>query len=247
VIDCITITNNRFKSVLQTIESVSAQDLHERRHIVVVDRCHKMLQLLREQQVENPHLDVLFSGERHHDRDLDHLVYLRRMALGYSSGDMVAYIDDDDTWDPNHLSTLVHHIRNADVALSSVRLVRENGEPALLDKLCPWASSSEEAKEQFNRLVEIGVYETGKNVSHPILQRSPDGNLLICGFTSASMFVGKTARSFSLNFTHDLKYRKGEIHDAIYRIVNAGLNHNCLPQTTVTYRLGGFSNGRLMF
>jgi len=169
------------------------------------------------------------------------------MALARTKSEAIAYIDDDDVWHEEHLACSVKMLEDDDIVLTGVHIIHSDGSPALVDGLCPWASDSSAAREQFDRLVELGVYARGESTSMPVIVTRPDGSLEICCHTSTSVFRGDLARRLIPAYSSDLIYRKGEIHDVIYRALHEGLTVKCLATATATYRLGGFSNGRLEF
>lgn len=242
-IDCVTITHSRPTTLEQCIESVRIQVGVEKRHIVVVDRNLELFLRLQD-EAERRNLKIAFFPSRRSSTDYDHLIDLRRFATNLTSGPLVAFLDDDDEWDSDHLQTLASEIGSNAGILAGARVLMPDGRPALLDEQCPWASSKLLARSQFEHFCSIGVYERGTNHSFPVIYGSEDA-LNIHLLSSASLFDGFTLRAYSFRHFTEAQHRGGDIHDLCSRIISDGAGIKCIRNVTMTYRLGGFSNARL--
>ena len=245
-VDCITVTHDQKRPIFETIESVQNQSHRTFRHIIVVDRNPRLFDRISRFCSSYETVFVFQSETRSHTADLDHVVALRRMALGRTSGQAVAYIDDDDIWENRHLECLLPSLKDHEIVLSGCKVVNPDGSLALLDGVCPWETGHHKAREQFEKLEDIGVYSREKSISFPVVRREEEEIHIYC-HTSTSLFDGKVARRLLPSFSSQLEYRKGEIHDIIFRGLKLGLRVKCLPISTATYRLGGFSNGAIEF
>lgn len=59
-----------------------------------------------------------------HREELNRGVSARRYGASLASGDVIAYLDDDNAWRPNHLDTLVTALESADFAYSRALCIR---------------------------------------------------------------------------------------------------------------------------
>lgn len=118
---------NMGKYVGQALDSIASQT-HPHWELIVVDDCGA-LDGTKEQ------LDVF--GAAHPDHRIAYTRHMtnrgvsaaRNTALASAQGDLLAFLDPDDLWTPNHLSAQVKAItvRGADVAYTGVNMIDSNG------------------------------------------------------------------------------------------------------------------------
>ncbi|WP_408611855.1 glycosyltransferase family A protein [Falsiroseomonas oryzae] len=239
-VDCITITNGKQASLERTIESVRRQTHVYWRHIIIVDRNNQLHCQLEQEFRSDRRYSIFCSRRPVRGYQLDHVVFLRNMALQHIRHNFAAFLDHDDEWDCDHLRLLLAEFGQAAAVISGVRIYHKSGLRALLDARCPWATTDEAAKEQFARFADIGVYERGSNVAYPFVYQSSN-DVQVYLFTSAILYRAHELLSRRFVPSREHSQNWGESHDLIHRIIRSGRPVKALRVATVSYQLGGFS------
>jgi glycosyltransferase involved in cell wall biosynthesis len=101
------------------------------------------------------------------------LGFLRNFGISIANGDYICYLDDDNTYDSNHISSLVQTIESnptIDIAYSWRRLVYEDGTPYLAEEY-PWTPTARLASDKsslsrfiYDHLVANGIRSPGSNI-----------------------------------------------------------------------------------
>ncbi|MEQ9207269.1 MAG: glycosyltransferase family A protein [Phycisphaerales bacterium] len=169
---------------------------------------------------------------------------LRNLGVRLSTAPLIAHLDDDNTLEPQHLSSLAHLLKDpaVDIAHSWRRMLQPDGRPVHLQRY-PWviAHRDEIAKEVFDSLVAQGIFERGGAV---IRDRVPDADGDLYHIDSSEWMMRRSvfdAVSFLENATpRQMIYQYTEDYLFCRDAVRAGLIFACSEKITLNYYLGGY-------
>jgi glycosyltransferase involved in cell wall biosynthesis len=267
-ITVVTLTRQRPELLSRAIASVRSQDYPARvDHLVVIDACTETAEYLRGRESSSlrrilPHFESRAPGEIPDGHAGVELVYpriARLLNIGVRMADSrwIAFLDDDNEYEANHLSTLVDcAVRNNCLAAHSFRgIYNADGSPYLEPKF-PWARDPEEASRIYELLCARGVWVRN---SHILKDRAGPGGLT--PFRNSTILSGRdpvflvdtsvwlldrdllmkypvpetfSQEDFQNNTAPDDKFLELLLENEI-RIVATGL-------PTLRYYLGGISN-----
>ncbi|MDC9607070.1 glycosyltransferase family 2 protein [Xenorhabdus griffiniae] len=245
-ISVITLTRYRPVEVKRAIMSVQQQTEPAAEHIVLVDGDHQIEQSVKE--------FIDFSGI---ERCKVHLIprklsdvsgpgrssVLRNIGVQMAENPWIAFLDDDNEWLPNHLSSLMAlaHQSNSPAVYSEVAIFTAEGEP-YLEHRWPWAHTQEEGENKYRDYVERGILIPGSNVIH---DRSEVRDVPVD--TSAWLLDRNLLLSvpfqeaFSID---DAQTLTSEDDKLFYTLLKRGVRLACTFKPTLVYYLGGYSNSR---
>jgi len=179
---------------------------------------------------------------------MERVARLRNVGLSLSSGSLLCFLDDDNDWSHNHLSSLSNVIQSKDVdtAYCWRRILDEDGRE-WDGTTFPWGYEPDRKREIFDRLEVAGVVTKGSNVFRDTLFFDDGGQRV--GLVDMGSWLFRRHVFDSIRFEDT--YTDWEIIDLISEddklsqaILDRGFSTSCSEQPTLTYRLGGFSNGR---
>lgn len=243
----ITLTLNRPDSLMRAIRSVRAQVTEfPFEHMVLVDACRATAERL-EREALPANLDWTlvprgpgdYSGPGRSSR-------LRNQGVARSRSPWIAFLDDDNEWEPDHLQGLVAcaETSGARAVHSHLKAFHEDGTP-YLDPHFPWSSDPDEGRRKYLEMCRLGVYTPGSNIfkdradpaGHPDPVRSVDtGEWLLARELLLEV-------PFRDDFTtEDGAERTGEDDKLLADLIARGERIVCNGQPTLRYYLGGYSN-----
>ncbi|MGH3620558.1 MAG: glycosyltransferase [Sciscionella sp.] len=228
-------------TLLRCIWSVEAQCYDGPiEHVFVIDDCPAACRLLDQQQ---PHGTRQMHYVLRTAQDADgpaRLAYLRNLAVDVSTHDLIAFIDDDNEWEPDHLASLVAARRSADsFSHSERRLFYAGGHPFVAPEF-PWKRDVITRRALYARYVELGAVTPGDNIWRDRVDL-PD--------TCVDLGEWLLPRQFVLGVQFDLAYSLADWQNILVedgklaRKINAsGLPIISTKRPTLRYYLGGYSN-----
>lgn len=171
---------------------------------------------------------------------------LRNTALGYVTAPLVAFLDDDNAWEPGHISSLTQLLSEtrALAVHSWRRLLTPDGEPHVPDTFL-WLRDPQAAAARFALLSDAGMFVRDSE----IVRDRP--TLPIGGRDYGMVDMGEwlfDRRLFELvtfhtNWTADeIAHGMGEDDKFLRRLRELLIPVHCTEQATLRYRLGGFTN-----
>jgi len=171
MITVLTVTR-RPQHVPRYIESIAAQDFDSiMRHVVVVvvvvDGDPRVRKAIDDEGSPYP-LEVIFVPRSASDEDGPaRLAVLRNLAADAAGAGFVAFHDDDNTWEADHLSSLwqTRIDERADIVHSERKVFESNGEPYLRPEF-PWGRDVATRRAIYAYCLEAGIMERGSNVMH---------------------------------------------------------------------------------
>lgn len=244
----ITVTRGRPKSLRRAIAAVSGQCCsHVSAHIVLVDDCEATWRDLATSPV--PSVWPRWCERRGEDRTgPGRHGKLRDYGARLANSPWLAYLDDDNEWQPEHLHSLL--ARAAETGAKAVhswqQIYNEDGTP-FLDERNPWMRTRKLGIRDYPRLVRLGVMNKGSNIfrdradqeAGPDAIRDVDGGAWLLEVALTERF------GFTYSFdAQDERLRIGEDDKFLEALLAASIPIECTKLPTLLYRLGGFSNTR---
>lgn len=175
-ITVITLTRQRRELLRRAIASVSSQDYPGHiDHLIIIDDCVETLETLRGMEGSSrrrliPHFESRAPGEFPDGPIGLNIVYPRiagllNIGVRMANSHWVAFLDDDNEYETNHLSSLVNCAAQNDcLAVHSCRGIFHSDGSPYLDSLFPWARDPEEGSRIYELLCSRGVWVRGSNV-----------------------------------------------------------------------------------
>lgn len=168
-ISVIILTKNRKEKLLNAISSVSKQDFTNPIEILLVgDNCDYL------ESLELPRLSKNITVKRHNiilDKSIDknlivhRVATIRNFAIKLTSQNCICFLDDDNLWEVNHLSTLMNTLQTnqCKATYSWRKLFLNNGKP-WIPTTWPWIGSDVPQKELLTIYKELGMLDLKTNV-----------------------------------------------------------------------------------
>lgn len=179
---------------------------------------------------------------------VERVARLRNAALAFVRGTYVCFLDDDNRWQGNHLSSLVETMRTAStLAVHSWRqLVDEDGLPWIPDRF-PWGHDPRRSSSLYKLFVSAGIMDSRSNVFRDVFGLGMGGEIIDAVDMGAWLFH---ARLFdSLRF--ETAYTSWEIANSVTEddkllasMRRGNIAVACSKVPSLVYRLGGYSNKR---
>jgi 3-dehydroquinate synthetase/MoaA/NifB/PqqE/SkfB family radical SAM enzyme len=177
---------------------------------------------------------------------LRHVAHLRNLALELVRAPFVAFLDDDNIWAPDHLSSLFKCAARSDAIAAHCwrRVIRSDGQPAQLAKF-PWLPAGTPAERgAFGDCVRTGVFtERGAIIRDTVAATiGEQAGLVDMG---SWLIKRETLEGFRFPESYsekDLAEGVGEDDKLLQHLKGQNGPIACTDRPTLTYRLGGFSN-----
>ncbi len=256
----VTITRSREDELLRCIESVSTQTYEGAiEHLIIGDESEILRRLERKILDDFPQVRIMHIRTSEYVHEYNEVYYpsrigyLRNLGLEASDAELFCHLDDDNTYDSDHVSSLVATILSEPeigIAYSWRRMQRSDGSPYIFDSY-PWTpqprlavGKPELSKYIFEELVLGGVFTPGEPVIRDALidQR---GRHVYTVDTNELMVRREVHHDFK--FVVDFEWREmvGDYSDD-YAFVKlcyeAGIRFKASRRATVNYTIGGVSN-----
>ncbi|XUK63978.1 hypothetical protein ABMA10_18610 [Plantibacter sp. RU18] len=242
----VTLTRNRPHALRRNLASVKRQNHQNVTQYVIGDRCEFLSSDLNLRALQEEFPDAVFSRNtaRVDDYLPTHLARLRFNASRQATADVVAVLDDDNEYEFDHLSRLLHSMDEAgsDAAHSWRSLWAADGRPWLIQDEDPWVPDQRLSKISFRALSALGVLKTGSNIVRDSLSYAGkpgrvDSNEWLLSRALFEEYAAPHQASRAerrLQFTEDVLLSRRLISDAVCVATS--------PHATVRYYMGGYSN-----
>jgi len=172
---------------------------------------------------------------------------LRNTALDWVQAPLIAFLDDDNSWEPEHLASLVDLMDSTGVPAvhSWRRLLDVDGTPHVPDTF-PWLRDSGAAAARYALLRDAGVFTVGSDVvrdraSLPV--GDSDYGMVDMGEWLFNRRLLDLVRFDTTWSGDDLRNTVGEDDKLLRRLRELLVPMPCTERPTLRYRLGGFTNG----
>jgi glycosyltransferase involved in cell wall biosynthesis len=246
-ITVITITRGRPDLLRRAISAVRRQLPNAvLEHLVLVDACDETGAMLESLPAE-PHLQWRVVPRRPGEHSgPGRSSRLRNLGVQEALGDWIAFIDDDNDWESDHLSTLQAHASSGSspAVHCAMQMFHRDGRAYCEDRV-PWARDAGQARAEFARLVKLGVAQWGSNL---FMDRAdPVGT--VGGVQSVDTGEWLIRRAFlrtipfRTSFTaSDEEGLVGEDDKLMADVLAAGVRPTSTNKPTLRYFVGGYSN-----
>lgn len=171
---------------------------------------------------------------------------LRNMALQLVDTPLVCFLDDDNVWAFNHVSSLVFSMRSAGVPAvhSWRRLVRNDGSDCIPDDF-PWLPAGEASRRLYEAYLSAGVLSHDDAIVRDVASLIVDGRELGMVDMGEWLFERQLLKVVGFETTYsdaDVAGRITEDDKLLARLRSLEIPIACTAKPTLVYRLGGFSN-----
>ncbi|MFD9498815.1 glycosyltransferase family 2 protein [Streptomyces sp. NPDC060035] len=252
----VTVTRNRPELIPQVIETVRAQDYpHAIEHLVVVDEDEERYREVAESSATSSGAFAAprtvrwhFARRRPGDRSGPPVLgRLRNEAVRTAGTPLVAFLDDDNTLEKHHYSSLLRCMRQTGCTAvhSQRRLFDAVGRP-YVTQLSPWKRDIPAAAARYAELRRHCVYVPWSNVIRDQVHGRDVPDRIQMVDTSEWLFTRDQAMAtpFGEVFSQE-DWRKviGEDNKLLAGIVDGDVPVASSHMPTLHYVLGGLSNG----
>jgi hypothetical protein len=248
LVTVVTVTRDRPDQLLRAAASVAAQEGVRVEHVVIGDNCPALAgTLASELRRRFPSLLWVNVGPTEDGGGYlpSRLAFLRNLGSRVGGGKLIAQLDDDNAFQPDHLSSLRQALAarpEAQVAHSWRRLLATNGQP-FVPRSDPWHPDPGRREASYDHLVSLGVFEPGSPVVRDRLRAA--GRVVARVDTSEFLIRRELHERMpwpttfsraqqSLGFTEDLVFS--------HQLVKRGVEVACSERATLDYYMGGYSN-----
>lgn len=171
---------------------------------------------------------------------------LRNAGVCLTKSSLLAFLDDDNAWLPDHLSSLIRLMQDSDSeAVHSWRsLELPDGTPWVPDAF-PWLTPGTHAERHlFSTYRQLGVLQDDNIVRDEVTMSFENHE-----YGMVDMGEWLFRRHILQEFPFETEYSRCDINDHVTEddklligLRKAGIRTSCTSKPTLKYRLGGFSN-----
>jgi glycosyltransferase involved in cell wall biosynthesis len=183
----------------------------------------------------------LYVSRDVHDSDGPaRLAVLRNQAVELAESEYVAFLDDDNEWEPTHLHSLWSTIeeQSVDIAHSERKLFHHDGSPYLTEEF-PWGRDEVSRRAIYAYCLEAGIMERGSNVVHDRMEmRFTWIDLGEWLFRREFLIANPFETRYSLWDWYNLNVEDQSLPRAIFE---SRLSVASTKQSTLHYFLGGYT------
>jgi glycosyltransferase involved in cell wall biosynthesis len=257
LVTVVTPTHNRPAELARAMASVAAQSGVHVEHLVFGDNCPTLADpsVVRDLSERFPHAVIVnVTGAEHAALPQDYLPArigaLRNKGIAAARGDWIAQLDDDNEFEPDHLSSLLGCLaanQGVEVAHSWRMLVSPDGSPYEITGENPWHPDPELRAPSYERLVELGVFEPASSVVRDALRA---GGKEFNGVDTSELLVSRRMHErFLFPTTYSRWWQKLEwTEDYAWCVLldRAKVPMVCNEKPTLRYYMGGYSNAAVV-
>jgi len=240
----LTVTRSR-PGILQErcLSSVKRQTVPVR-HVVIVDGCSATLQDL---STRRPEAEVIFCPRSANDRSgPGRLARLRNLAVTQATTKWVAFLDDDNEWESDHIDSLVTLAETSRIPAvhSQRRVLHSDGSP-WVEAEWPWSRDPDESRRKYAHALHCGVVTPGQPYMRDRADRHTqagswrDVDLNAWIFERTLLLAHPFLEEYTASHERDFV---GEDSVLLEELLEADVPIACTGRPTLRYYLGGWSN-----
>lgn len=248
-ITVITITRGRPHLLKRAMASMAGQ-LYEGpvSHLILVDDCPATASMLTSIADSSSSLfEWIHVGRTHVSVDgPSQLAPLRNLAVRLATSTYIAFLDDDNEFEPNHLATLANcaAVSGCRAVHSWRRLFLPDG-AAYLEPRMPWKRDPEEGRRLYQELCAQDVFEVGSNMVRDRVD--PKGHPNPARMVDMGEWLFERTLLLEFPFCEQYTYQDWlavipEDNKLLSMLVESGIPIASTEQATLRYYLGGYSN-----
>ena len=240
LITVLTVTR-RPEHLARCLRSVRDQDHRGHvRHLVVVDDNPDCCEIARREGVQDD--DIILDARGPDDVDgPSRLAGLRNLAVRAAGDTWIAFLDDDNRWETEHLRSLWSAIvdSGADLAHSQRRIYEADGSPFLRAEF-PWGRDELTRRAVYAYCLVAGIMSTGSNVMRDRLEmRFTWVDLGEWLFPPGFLLANPFHTTFEAWDWYNISVEDRELPRAVF---NSGLTVVATGEPTLHYFMGGYTN-----
>jgi glycosyltransferase involved in cell wall biosynthesis len=253
LVTVVTPTKNRPAELARAMASVAGQRAVRVEHLVYGDDCPALADpsIVRDLTERFPQAVITnITGAEHAALPQDYLpariASLRNMGIAAASGSWIAQLDDDNEFEPDHLSSLLDCLSanpGIEIAHSWRRLCAPDGSPYGIAGENPWHPDPALRASSYTRLVELGVFQPDSPVICDALRA---GGKEFNGVDTSELLVSRAMHErFPFPTAYSRWWRKLEwTEDYAWCVLvdRAKTPMVCSGRPTLRYYMGGYSN-----
>jgi dTDP-4-amino-4,6-dideoxygalactose transaminase len=168
----------------------------------------------------------------------DRIAELRQLAARTCDADYTAFIDDDNLWTTDHLSSLLAKVRQGAAAAHSWReLILPDGTAAAQSRF-PWLPAGAEADDVWHKMVTSGSMTPGES----IVREGSDIGMVDMGEWLFATWLLRLLKFCRPRTAEELDSRMGEDDILLNQLCRFQVPLACTERASLRYRLGGMSN-----
>jgi len=247
-ITVITLTRGRSHLLTRAINTVQKQVCRVPvQHLILVDACNETREYLGTKSDLPPNLQWIYIERSDLNAPIaGRLAYLRNTGVHLARTHWIAFLDDDNELQPNHLDTLLECAYSTGFAAvhSERALFYQDGSPFLGDWI-PWCADEAEARSDYDWLRDKGVMTPGSNIMKDRVEASDVpyavqivdiGEWLV--YRRLLLEIPFRTEYDDMDRIHGMTEDSKFLMDLIRRSEPIA----CTSQATLVYYLGGFTN-----
>jgi glycosyltransferase involved in cell wall biosynthesis len=245
LVTIITPTFNRPELLFQAVESVTKQTYRSIEHIIVGDNCpmletievkEKLFRLNPALRLTNlkPGEPITYGPAR--------IARVRNAGIDLTNGDFIAHLDDDNTFDADHVEGLLEAFNNCPEAVMTFsyrKLLIEGIEPYLYS-YHPWSPDLETARKVYEVYSRMGIYQTN---SHLMRDRISFHEERDCTLDTNEMMIKREFHQifkFKTDFSEAMKEQElGEDDVFCEEVYRQGYRVAASGRFSLNFRVGG--------
>lgn len=249
-VSVVILTKNRYDEFIRAINSVIRQDILLKIEIIVIgDNCEYIKDVIFDDIPKNINvkkINVYLDEKKEYKITVKRVATLRDIAIRLFEGEYVCFLDDDNEWEPYHLSSLLKVVNNKDyLAVYSWRkLYLKNRSPWIPDHW-PWLGSDLSQKELLRIYQKIGMLRNNSNIlkdNHNVIYNNKD-------FSTVDMGAWLFKREFFNHINFETCYSEKQVDRLVTEddilLLDVKKNNIAVCSSEVPslkYCLGGYSN-----
>jgi Predicted glycosyltransferases len=210
------------------------------RHLLVIDDNEDCQKVARTEGI--PDSDIIYLSRGPSDTDgPGRLAQLRNIAVDAAGDTWIAFLDDDNMWEPHHLGSLWKAIvdNDADLAHSQRKIFEADGRPYLREEF-PWGRDGSTRRAIYAYCLAAGIMSRGSNVMRDRLEMRFTwvdlGEWLFPpGFLQANPFT----TTYDAWDWYNISVEDRDLPRAVF---NSGLKVAATEEPTLHYFMGGYTN-----
>jgi glycosyltransferase involved in cell wall biosynthesis len=246
----IILTKNRKNLLKRAVTSVSKQTFQGKLQILIIgDNCSYLKPNFL--KFDFPQIDFQYvnipNSETEKTPVIKRIAQLRNIALSLVKTEFVAFLDDDNQWLPEHLSTLHQTMLETNcTAVHSWRvLVNQDCKPVIVNSF-PWLRDRAQAIKRFRIMIKLGIMSR----QSAIVQDRAEAvyNNVNYGMIDCGEWLFRRALIKQINFQTEFSSEDeinmvGEDDKLLMDLRKHNVSIGATFAPTVLYTLGGMSNG----
>lgn len=251
LVTVITPTKGRPAAVRAAIESVRSQTISRVEHLVLGDNCPDLAkpEVLGALRRDFPRVTIknVPSGPAAPTYPPARTARIRNLGIRRASGAFIAHLDDDNTFEPDHLDSLVTCLManpEAVAAHSWRKLFTCAGEPFIPAGINPWIDDPAQSAVNYAQLADSSVFEPGSHVMHDRITGREGQEFFLVDVSELLVRAAfHQAHPFPAHYSA-AQVAAGLCEDRAWciRVIRAGHQIVRSERATLRYAMGGYSN-----